>query len=194
MTSRRLRRTQADTAHAPGSGQTWEVTFTNRTSLGYHRGVAGGGRRDAWTLLSSHGHVLVEIVRDPDARIRDLSAAAGITERATAGIIADLESAGYVTRTRVGRRNRYVVNRDLGFRDAPQRDLRVGPFLELLTAQPSGDADGGPNLLPSTTDSASVEPTDAAGSEGSPGPPVWPAPSRAAGRFGTDPRRRAEER
>ncbi|MEY9935476.1 DNA-binding MarR family transcriptional regulator [Catenulispora sp. GP43] len=95
--------------------------------------AAGDGRRDAWTLLTSHGRVLVEIARDPQARIRELSAAAGITERATAAIIADLEAAGYVTRSRVGRRNHYAVNLDLGFRHAAQRDLQVGPFLALLS-------------------------------------------------------------
>jgi hypothetical protein len=104
--------------------------------VGYHRVVAAGDKRDAWTLLTSHGHVLVEIARDPQARIRDLSAAAGITERATAAIIADLEAAGYVIRTKVGRRNQYAVNLDLGFRHTAQGDLRVGPFLELLSAEP----------------------------------------------------------
>lgn len=103
--------------------------------MGYPRGVTAGGRRDAWTLLTSHGHVLVEIARDPRARIRELSAAAGITERATAAIVADLVAAGYVTRSRVGRRNHYAVNEDLGFRHAAQRDLRVGPLLELLARQ-----------------------------------------------------------
>ncbi|GAA2063895.1 hypothetical protein GCM10009839_89120 [Catenulispora yoronensis] len=94
--------------------------------------MAQTGRRDAWTLLTSHGHVLVEIARNPDARMRELSAAAGITERATAAIVADLEAAGYVTRRRVGRRNHYSVNLDLPFRHSAQGDLRVGPFLELL--------------------------------------------------------------
>ncbi|NUR57708.1 MAG: MarR family transcriptional regulator [Catenulispora sp.] len=95
-----------------------------------------GTKRNAWTLLTSHGHVLVEIVKHPEARIRELSQVAGITERATAAIIADLETAGYVTRTRVGRRNRYTVNLDLPFRHAALRDLRVGPFLRLMAEQP----------------------------------------------------------
>ncbi|GAA1987071.1 hypothetical protein GCM10009838_57200 [Catenulispora subtropica] len=102
------------------------------------------GKRDAWTLLTSHGHVLVEIARNPQARIRELSAAAGITERATAAIIADLEAAGYVTRNKVGRRNHYGVNLDLPFRHAAQRDLRVGPFLELLAEQPEERPDAEP--------------------------------------------------
>lgn len=41
-------------------------------------GDSGG----SWTLLTGHGHVLVEIARNAQARIRDIAAAAGIAERA----------------------------------------------------------------------------------------------------------------
>ena len=53
----------------------------------------------SWTLLTGHGHVLVEIARNPDARIRDVSAAVGLTEHTVQAIVADLEAAGYLTRT-----------------------------------------------------------------------------------------------
>jgi DNA-binding IclR family transcriptional regulator len=86
----------------------------------------------SWTLLTGHGHVLVEIARNPEARIRDISAAAGITERTAQAIVADLEAAGYLTRTRAGRRTLYAVNRDSLFRHSAQEGLRVGPFLDLL--------------------------------------------------------------
>jgi hypothetical protein len=75
-------------------------------------GDSGG----TWTLLTGHGHVLVEIARDPRARIRDL------------------ETAGYLTRTRTGRRTRYTVNHDSLFRHSAQEGLRVGPLLALLSA------------------------------------------------------------
>ena len=89
--------------------------------------------RGKWTLLTSHGHVLVEIARNPKSRVRDISAAIGITERATQAIIADLERAGYVERIRIGRRTHYVLNPDNPFRHSAQDGLQVGPFLELLT-------------------------------------------------------------
>ena len=85
-----------------------------------------------WTLLTGHGHVLVEIARNPRARIRDISGAAGITGRTAQAIVADLEAAGYLTRTRTGRRVVYTVNRDSLFRHAAQEGHRVGPFLDLL--------------------------------------------------------------
>jgi MarR family len=72
-------------------------------------------RGGSWTLLTGHGHVLVEITRTPEARIRDIAAAAGITERTAQAIVADLEAAGYITRTRTGRRTRYSVNPDSSF-------------------------------------------------------------------------------
>jgi DNA-binding MarR family transcriptional regulator len=87
-----------------------------------------------WTLLTGHGHVLVEIARNPGARIRDISPVVGLTERSVQAIVADLEAAGYLTRTRTGRRVVYTVNRDSLFRHAAQEGHRVGPFLDLLAA------------------------------------------------------------
>jgi hypothetical protein len=93
-----------------------------------------------WTFLTGHGHVLVEIARDPGARIRDIAAAVDLTERTVQAIVADLEAAGYLIRTRVGRRTTYVVKQDSLFRHSAQDGHRVGPFLALL----SGIGDDGP--------------------------------------------------
>src|SRR6478752_977008 len=100
-----------------------------------------GERDGSWTLLTGHGHVLVEIARNPDARLRDLSAAAGITERTVQAIVTDLEGAGYIARTRTGRRTRYTVNPDSLFRHPAQDGHRVGPFLALLAAS-GNDSEG----------------------------------------------------
>jgi hypothetical protein len=97
-------------------------------------------RQGSWTLLTGHGHVLVEIARHPEARIRDIGAVVGLTERTVQAIVADLEGAGYITRTRAGRRTRYAVNSDSLFRHPAQDGHRVGPFLDLLAAY--GDGDG----------------------------------------------------
>ena len=91
-------------------------------------------RAGTWTLLTGHGHVLVEIARNPEARIRDISPVVGLTERSVQAIVADLEAAGYLTRTRTGRRVVYTVNRDTVFRHSAQDGHRVGPFLDLLAA------------------------------------------------------------
>jgi len=103
-----------------------------------------GGCGVTWTLLTGHGHVLVEIARDPGARICDIAAAAGITERTAQAIVADLETAGYVTRTRAGRRTRYIVNHDSPFRHPAQKGHTVGPFLALLAPPRDSAAAAGP--------------------------------------------------
>jgi hypothetical protein len=94
-------------------------------------------RGRSWTLLTGHGHVLVEIARTPEARVRDI-AAAGITERTAQAIVADLEEAGYIIRTRVGRRTRYSVNPDSSFRHPAQEGLQIGPFLAVLATARDG--------------------------------------------------------
>jgi DNA-binding IclR family transcriptional regulator len=94
----------------------------------------------SWTLLTGHGHVLVEIARNPMARMRDISTIVGLTERTVQAIVTDLEAAGYLTRGRIGRRNRYTINPDSLFRHSAQEGLRVGPFLDLLAAAGDGPA------------------------------------------------------
>src|ERR1700744_3632280 len=101
----------------------------------------GGG---SWALLTGHGHVLVEIARNPQARIRDISP------------VADLEAAGYLTRTRTGRRVVYTVNRDSQFRHSAQEGHRVGPLLDLL-------ADTGNGITPNRTTAEAGSPRAAAG-------------------------------
>jgi DNA-binding MarR family transcriptional regulator len=54
--------------------------------------------------------VLACIAADPNARLRDIAAAVGITERTAAHIVTDLEQAGYLTKTRDGRRNQYTLD------------------------------------------------------------------------------------
>jgi hypothetical protein len=77
-------------------------------------GVESIGRaaRGAWAFLTNHGNVLLCIDQDPDIRLRDVAARVGITERAAQSIVADLVHAGYLSRERVGRRNRYGVHLD----------------------------------------------------------------------------------
>jgi DNA-binding MarR family transcriptional regulator len=103
-----------------------------------------GSSSGSWTLLTGHGHVLVEIARNPEARIRDISAVVGLTERTVQAIVADLETAGYLTRARNGRRTRYTVHHDSLFRHSAQEGLRVGPLLDFLATEAAEAAEGVP--------------------------------------------------
>ncbi|RBQ14497.1 MarR family transcriptional regulator [Spongiactinospora rosea] len=96
-------------------------------------GPDDGAKAGRWTFLTNHARVLLEIARDPEVRLRDVAATAGITERAAQAIVSDLVTAGYLTRTRVGRRNRYTINEDRGFRHPAEADLNLDEFLALFT-------------------------------------------------------------
>jgi predicted ArsR family transcriptional regulator len=104
--------------------------------LGVEQGSSGAG----WTFLTNHGHVLVCLARDPNTRLRDIAVRVGITERAVQRIVGELEEAGYVERTRVGRRNTYVLHADLPLRHPLEQHRVVATLLDALAADGDGEA------------------------------------------------------
>jgi DNA-binding MarR family transcriptional regulator len=87
-----------------------------------------------WGFLTNHAHVLLCIARDPQSRVRDIAEQVGITERAAQRILRDLIADGYVTRTKVGRRNHYKINRRGHLRHPALRDFSIGPLIKVLNA------------------------------------------------------------
>ena len=85
-----------------------------------------------WGFLSNHAHVLLCLARDPDARMRDIAAKVGITERAAMRIVSHLEETGAVTRTREGRRNHYEINSATRLRHPLVSHKTVGALLSVL--------------------------------------------------------------
>ena len=85
-----------------------------------------------WVFLTNHAHVLLCVARDPEARTRDIAERVGITERAAQRIVGDLLAEGYLSKTKVGRRNRYTVNRQGHLRHPVFRELEIGPLLDIL--------------------------------------------------------------
>ena len=92
-----------------------------------------------WTFLSNYGHVLVSLSRDPDARMRDVAEAVGITERAVQQIAHDLVEQGYLRKSKIGRRNRYSVVTQAHFRHDLEAGLTVGRFLDLVNGRGAAD-------------------------------------------------------
>jgi DNA-binding MarR family transcriptional regulator len=92
-----------------------------------------------WRFVTNQGHVLACIAADPSTRLRDIAATVGITERAVGQIISELEEAGYLTKTRVGRRNRYVVHDELPLRHPLHRHHTVGELIRFLQAPAETD-------------------------------------------------------
>jgi len=92
---------------------------------------SSGKQHSQWSLVTNHGHVLAYISMNADARLRDVAEQVGITERRAAQIVNDLDRAGYLKKTRAGRRNRYQVNREMTVQ-APRLLMPVSQLLAVL--------------------------------------------------------------
>jgi DNA-binding MarR family transcriptional regulator len=97
-----------------------------------------------WAFLTNHAQVLLGIARDPQSRARDIAEEVGITERATQRILAELIADGYITRTKIGRRNLYKINPKGHLRHPVFRDLSIGSLIEVL----NGDGEPKPQQKP----------------------------------------------
>ena len=86
----------------------------------------------SWSFLTNHAQVLICIARDPGSRLREIADAVGITERAAHRIISELDDAGYISRERTGRRNRYTVRSQLSLPDPLLREQNLGQLLTIL--------------------------------------------------------------
>ncbi|MEQ1785723.1 MAG: winged helix-turn-helix domain-containing protein [Acidimicrobiales bacterium] len=85
-----------------------------------------------WSFLTNHARALLFIAQDPDTRLRDIAEALGITERSAYSIVADLTTAGYVVKTKDGRRNRYHIEPDRELSDPVIPHRTTGHLLQLL--------------------------------------------------------------
>ena len=85
-----------------------------------------------WAFLTNHAIVLFFLAKHPLITGRELSGLIGITERSVRNIISDLESAGYIKRSKEGRQVRYKINLDLPFRHHTQKDKAIRILLEAL--------------------------------------------------------------
>ena len=85
-------------------------------------------------FLTNHAHVLACIAADPDMRLRDVALTVGITERTAAQIVSELEQAGYLTKTRDGRRNQYEVHEELPLRHPEHRHCTIADLIRFIQA------------------------------------------------------------
>jgi DNA-binding IclR family transcriptional regulator len=91
-----------------------------------------------WKFITNHAQVLLCVAHDPEIRLREIAEACGITERAAHRIVADLEEAGYISRERIGRRNRYEFHAEIVMRHLPMElapDIRMGDLVAPLMAR-----------------------------------------------------------
>jgi hypothetical protein len=98
-----------------------------------------------WGFLTNHARVLLCIAHDPGARLRDIAASQGITERSAHAIVADLAQAGYVVKRKDGRRNQYQIEAHLPLAEPGTREPAVGEVLDLLLGR-AGSGEESPGL------------------------------------------------
>ncbi len=92
-----------------------------------------------WLFLTNQARVLLYIAQNPASTARKIAQAVGITERATQRLIRDLDEAGYISRTRVGRHNEYVVHRDQPVSGEVIGDVPVSALIDCLMCEaPAG--------------------------------------------------------
>jgi hypothetical protein len=91
----------------------------------------------SWSFLTNHARVLLCIAHDPGARLRDIAASVGITDRSAYGIVTDLTAAGYVVKHKDGRRNRYQIQSHLPLPEPGSQELAIGEVLDLLAGNPA---------------------------------------------------------
>jgi Mn-dependent DtxR family transcriptional regulator len=103
---------------------------------------SGDDRSLSWRFVTNHAHVLQCISADPTVRLRDIAVRVGITERTAAQIVNDLERAGYLTKTRDGRRNQYEIHGELPLRHPQHRHRTVSDLIGFLR-EPGGTGAGG---------------------------------------------------
>jgi predicted transcriptional regulator len=92
-----------------------------------------------WSFLTNHAQVLLCIAHDPGIRLREIGGAVGITERAAHRIVTDLAAAGYISRTRNGRRNQYTIQADLPLHDPLAREQKIGDLLSIIGGEPGSE-------------------------------------------------------
>ncbi|TKJ28855.1 winged helix-turn-helix domain-containing protein [Blastococcus sp. CCUG 61487] len=88
--------------------------------------------RPTWTFLTNHGHVLLAVAADGDARVEEIATTVGISTRAALSILRDLDDAGYLTRTRIGRRTHYELRPHQHFRHPATADHEVDELLAIF--------------------------------------------------------------
>ncbi len=64
----------------------------------------------SWNFLSNHGLVILHIVQNSQATLREVALGTGLTERAVYQIVRHLEEGGFIGKRKVGRRNAYTIN------------------------------------------------------------------------------------
>ncbi|MFC1947410.1 helix-turn-helix transcriptional regulator [Chloroflexota bacterium] len=82
-----------------------------------------------WAFVTNHALVLTSIAKQGDQTAREIGDDVGVTERTAHKIILDLERDGYITKTKVGVKNKYRIHPALPIKST---EGEVGELLAIL--------------------------------------------------------------
>jgi hypothetical protein len=91
----------------------------------------------SWSFVSNHGRALLFLTDDPGMRLHDIAARLRITERSAHGIVTDLTAAGYISKHKDGRRDRYQT---VTHQPLPEPITREKIFRDVLALLPGAAA------------------------------------------------------
>jgi predicted transcriptional regulator of viral defense system len=91
--------------------------------------------KHAVSLLSEHAHVLLYVSNHPEATVCEIAKVLGTSERQLYRSLSELQRAGYLTRVKNGRRNRYLLKADAPLHEGPAGQVTLSEFLALLARQ-----------------------------------------------------------
>ncbi len=86
-----------------------------------------------WTFITNHAAVLTLLDREEILTAREIGSILDITVRTVYRIIQDLEQAGYITKRKEGRENRFTINKSLPLRRNTQREVHVRELLHAIS-------------------------------------------------------------
>lgn len=127
-----------------------------------------------WSLFSNHGNVLLCLADDPEARLRDVASAIGITERAVQKIVRDLQDGGILSVSKQGRRNRYRINTRKPLQHPLDTQRTVGNLITMMRGERKPVARAARSRVPVA--SAPPEPKPESGPPAETAPPWEPLP------------------
>lgn len=90
------------------------------------------GSEPTWTFFSNHGHVYFLLATNEGIVVREMAQRVGITERSVMGILQNLEDAGYITRLKVGRANKYKIAPKKTLRHPLESDVLLMDLVDLI--------------------------------------------------------------
>ena len=91
--------------------------------------------RPKWGFMSNHTHVLVCLHLDPEMRLSEISYRVGLTLRSVQKIIKELSEEDVISIEKIGRRNRYQINRDYRLRHPLVKQHTVGELIDVITSE-----------------------------------------------------------